>query len=47
MIGQRFLFIFGMVALLGACGWLGLGDYCDESPKDSFCVGQENPTIFD
>jgi len=36
-----------MVALLGACGWLGLGDYCDESPKDSFCVGQENPTIFD
>jgi len=47
VIVQRFLAVFGLVALLGACEWLGLGDYCDELPKDSFCVDQENPTIFD
>ena len=47
MIVQRFIFVFGMVAVLGACQWLGLGNYCDELPNDSFCVGQENPTIFD
>ena len=43
----RILGVLGMVALLGGCEYLGLGDYCEELPEDSYCTGQKNPTIFD
>jgi len=43
----RILMVLGMVAVLGGCEYLGMGSYCEEMPKDSYCVGQQNPTIFD
>jgi hypothetical protein len=39
--------VVAMVAVLGGCEYLGLGDYCEELPEDGFCTGPKNPTIFD